>query len=334
MPDRDRGVSPVVGVALLVAIVVALAVVAGGMFLGLTTEREPAPEVELAVTDGDRATEHRLVHETGARLDGDDLELQGATNASVLAGSNLSAGDRREFFAVETTIQLVWYGGNEASYVLREFEVSDDNTVPEPDKSCPWVDAKTNDGTDGVTVDGVVVDCDVVTDGGVTVKNDGVIIGDTASNLKDVDADDATFYGDAEVETVFNLQDGLVTGSVDSATADVKLDNATVGGSASAEKVLELQGGSTVQGDATSATKSVKVLDDSTVGGDAVSDAAQVKVTAGTVEGDVYGDGSVDLDDATVEGHVYVDQTDFDCTGSTIDGQDCGSYSPKDPDDY
>ncbi len=334
MSRADRAVSPVVGVALLLAIVVAIATVAAGMILGLATEREPAPEVELAVADGEHPAEHRLVHETGATIDGNAVDLQGAVNPDVLSGSNLTAGDRREFYAVQETVTFVWYGENDASYTIREFEVDADATVPAPDEDCPWVASETNDGSDSATIDGIVVDCDVETDEQVTVKNGGVVIGDTASNLKDVDADDATFYGDANVEAVFNLQDGLVTGSVDSATADVKLDDATVDGAATAEKVVELQGGSVVEGDATSATKAVKVLDDSTVEGDAVSDTEQVKVTDGTVEGDVYGGGSVELDDGTVEGHVYVDAANFDCTGSTIDGQDCGSYSPRDPDDY
>lgn len=333
MAGADRAISPVVGVTLLLAVVVAISAVAGAMILGLTTDHDPAPEVHLAVTDGDHAAEHRLVHETGATIDGDQVDLQGALDPDVLAGANLTTGDRRAFYAHQSTITVVWYADTDDSYVLREFEVAPDDTVPEPDEGCPWVDAETNDGTDSATVDGIVVDCDVSTDEQVTVKNGGVVIGDTTSDLKDVDADDATFYGDAAIEKVFNLQGGLVTGSVDSATMDVKLDNATVGGDATADEVVELQGASVVEGDATSETNAVKVLDNSTVEGDAISDADQVKVTDGTVAGDVYG-GSVDLADATVDGHVYVDAANFDCTGSTINGQDCGEYSPKDPDDY
>jgi flagellin-like protein len=325
MRSEDRGLSPVVGVALLLAIVVLLAVVSGGLIFGLTTERQPPPEVELAA-------EHRLVHESGEPFDGDDVELLGATDPDALEGSELAAGDREAFYAVNETIELVWYGDDGASYVLREFEIDGGETVPAPDEGCPWVDSESNDGTDSVTVDGLVVDCDVETDEQVTVKNGGVVIGDTVSDLKDVDADDAEFYGDADVENVFNLQDGLVTGSVDSDTADVKLDNATVGGSATAEKVVELQGASTVEGDAKSETKAVKVLDGSTVEGDAVSETDQAKVTGSTVSGAVYGGGSVDLDDATIEGDVYA--ADFDCTDSTINGQDCAAYAPEDPGDY
>jgi len=36
----------------------------------------------------------------------------------------------------------------------------------------------------------------------------------------------------------------------------------------------------------------------------------------------------------TVSGHVYVDSGDFSCSDSTINGEDCGTYTPKDPDDY
>jgi len=40
----------------------------------------------------------------------------------------------------------------------------------------------------------------------------------------------------------------------------------------------------------------------------------------------------VKFDNATVREDVYVEDAEFDCTDSTIAGQNCSKYSPKDPD--
>jgi FlaG/FlaF family flagellin (archaellin) len=69
------------------------------------------------------------------------------------------------------------------------------------------------------------------------------------------------------------------------------------------------------------------------VGGDAESETKPVKLLSSEVSGDVASSDSVKLQDATVTGDVYVDGT-FDCTNSTVNGQDCGAYSPKECDDH
>lgn len=303
-----------IGIVLLVAVVVGLSAVSAGMFYSLNQETDPAPAVTMSLEPTDVSAVQKLTLEQGPTLKGEQIKIRGGVELSDLGTRELSAGDQHQIVPKETTVEVVWFGSQDTSYVIWEETVSQEATAPAPDKGCSWVETESDGGTDSVKVDGDVVACDVETSEGIEVQAGGVIIGETTSGAKDIDADDATFYGDVEVEKVFNLQDGQVTGSIQSHTADIKLDNGTVTGSVSAAKVLEVVAGSSVAGDATS--------DD------------QVKVLNSEVAGAVVSDGSVKLQDATVEGEVYVDAADFDCTSSTINGQSCASYSPRDPATY
>jgi len=305
-------VSPVVGTVLLLGIVVLLVGVSSVLFLGLTDESEPKPDVVLEMEETGTENVYRLVHEGGDELDGDKVVLRGAANETALTGTELSADDSGTFVPVREEIQVLYFGEHGNSYVVVTFEP--ESTVPDPDEGCDWVDNESDGGTDPVKIDGIVVDCDVTTSDGIEIQNGGVVVGEAVSGTKDLDADDATVYGDVDVEKVLNVQNGTVSGSATSQSGDVKLNNASVGGSVTAEKVVELQRDSSVDGDVESATKPVKVLDS-------------------TVNGSITG-ASVKLDGATIEGDVYVDSTDFDCTNSTINGQDCGEYTPKDPSNW
>lgn len=311
--DRSRAISPVVGTVLLIAIVLLLATVGATMFLGLTDETDPRPTVVLEdeQTEGDS---HELVHQSGETLDGDRLEFRGVADPKAAAGKNLSSGNSLTVYPIEEEIQVVWYGENDESYILTTVPVED--TLPEPDENCDWVDTETNGGVDPIKIDNVVVNCDVETEGQIELQNGGVIIGDSVSDVQDLDADDAEIYGDVTVEKVLNLQDGLIVGSATSQTEDVKIGNGTIEGSIEAEKVAEVTDESTIQGDVESNTEDSKILGDS------------------VVEGSVTAAGIVKVQDSKIEGDVYTDPSDFDCTNSTINGQDCGSYTPKDPSNW
>lgn len=310
--ESSRALSPVVGIVLLIGILVALVTVSGSIFFGLADTNDPAPDVVFEhERTGDRS-EHALRHRGGDELDGDELELRGVADPDSPAGKALSAGDNLSFYPTADEVEVVWYG-DDTSYVLTSVDVED--PLPDPDEGCDWVDDETNSGVDPITIDDTVVNCDVQTDEQVTVRNGGIVVGDAISDVKDFDGDDATVYGDVDVEDVFNLQDGTITGDATSRTADVKVGNGTVEGSVNAQKVAEVTDGTVVEGDVESHTKDAKVLD---------SD----------VEGSVTADGTVKLDGATVEGDVYADPANFDCTDSTIDGEDCSSYSPRDPSDW
>lgn len=313
MPALDgnrRAVSPVIGTILLVAIVVVLAALSAAILLDLTGETDPQPNV---ILDGERtnAFEPLLVHDGGETLDGDRLELQGVADPEAAAGRTLADGDAVPIYPTEEEVTVVWFGDNDESYVLGRISI--ENPLPEPDEGCDWVEDETNGGTEQAKIDGIVVNCAVKTEERIEIQNDGVIIGDAMSQLKELDADDARIHGDVSVEKVLNLQDGRITGTASSSSEDVKLNNATVGGATTAQKIVELTGGSTVKGDIESKTKDVKVLDGS------------------LVEDSVTADGLVKVEDSEIRGHVYTDPADFQCTNSVINGEDCDSYTPKDP---
>lgn len=309
----ERAVSPVVGVTLLVAIVVVLAATTTWAFLGVSDSPEPTPDTVLDAEAAESGAEYRLVHGGGDRLDGDDLEFRGALDADAAAGAELSTGDNVSLYPTAEEVTVVWHGEEGRSYTLETIEV--ERALPEPDEGCEWIEDESDGGTDPIKIDGEVVNCDATTAEGIEIQDGGAVVGKVVSETKALDADDSAVFGPVAVEKVANVQDGRVTGATTSNASDVKLTNATVGGSIEAEKVAEAIDGSVVEGDVVSATKDAKV-DDS------------------RVEGSVTADGTVDLDDATIEGDVYADASDFECTDSTIDGEDCGSYSPKDPDEW
>lgn len=305
----ERAVSPVVGTLLLVGIVVVLGAVAAVVMFGLAEETDAAPTVVLDGEPVSDSYDYRLVHGGGERLDGDDLELRGAADPRVASGRWIGAGDAVEFYPTSERVTVVWRGDDGSSYELAELRVAE--PLPVPDEDCGWVDDQTDGHTDPITVDGTVVDCDVATDGQVTVRNGGVVVGEVVSDARELDADDATVYGSVDVEKVLNLQTGTIRGDATSRTGDAKVEDATVGGAVVAETVAEVT--------------------DSTVAGNVRSRTKDAKVFRSDVEGSVTANGTVKLEDATVAGDVYVDASDFDCTNTTIGGTDCGSYSPRDP---
>lgn len=139
---------------------------------------------------------------------------------------------------------------------------------------------------------------------------------------------DGSLSADDEIEVIDGSR---VDGDVASANHAVKVNDGRVGGSVTADRDVEAVAGSSVDGDV-EANDEIDV-EDSTVGGDVVGDDDQVRVLDGEVAGSIVTEGDVKLDGATIEGDVYVGGA-FDCTDATIDGQDCGSFAPRDPGDW
>ena len=97
--DADkRGVSPVIGVILMVAITVILAAVIGTFVLGLGDNVNSTPQAswdfELEDVDGDDSLELRITHNGGDSIDGDLLSIEGLDTGSVdvFAGTDVTAG--------------------------------------------------------------------------------------------------------------------------------------------------------------------------------------------------------------------------------------------------
>lgn len=311
----ERGVSPVVGAALMIAIVVVFSAVAGYIFFGLSDTSDPAPQVVLDAESSDDLVDWRLVHGGGEEVDGSRLELRGTATPDAAGGRNLSVDDEVDFYPTDEEVEVIWYSEDEeTTHRLATFEV--EQPLPAPDEGCDWVETESNHGADEVTVNGIVLNCDINTSDNVYVKNGGTVVGEVISGNNVLDLDDGEIYGDVTVEKAANVQNGNVTGDVTSRTEEVKIQvGSSVDGSAVANDKVEVEGGSRVSGDVRSRT-GVAQIDDS------------------TVEGSVTAAGDVDLDDATIEGHVYADPGDFDCHASTVNGEDCGDYSPRDPADW
>ncbi|WP_154018459.1 type IV pilin [Halolamina rubra] len=92
--DDDRGVSPVIGVILMVAITVILAAVIGTFVLGLGDSLEQAPQAQLDAEYESTNNNIVLNHNGGDTLAMGDISISwgGGTTADDLA-SDLSVGD-------------------------------------------------------------------------------------------------------------------------------------------------------------------------------------------------------------------------------------------------
>lgn len=122
----SRAISPVVGTALLIGIILALAVVVGGLVLGLGEEQPTAPEAALELEPVDGSDDYRLVHRSGATIDGDRLRIDGVEDPDALAGTEFGAGDTIRVTPEADEVEVVWRdgpaGGSGRSYVLRTFD--------------------------------------------------------------------------------------------------------------------------------------------------------------------------------------------------------------------
>lgn len=119
----DRGLSPVIGGVLLIAVVVALGALTGAMVLNLVDTTDPAPSaafevenapgsaVEIRVTDGDS-------------IDAERLSVRGAETAGALdSAGTLTAGDTFVVYPTDDDLELVWQSAeSDQSYRLASLE--------------------------------------------------------------------------------------------------------------------------------------------------------------------------------------------------------------------
>lgn len=319
-PQSERGLSPVVGVVLLVAIATLLAGVATVVVFGATEKKEPAPEVRLELESTSGPVAHELVMEGGDDLRGEKVRFRGTADETPLTGT-LVAGERLWVYPVEETVEVVWFGEYDTSYVLATFEP--ETELSSEHGNCNRVITKTID---------FVVNCNVIQSGDVDIVDPGVVIGDVDSRDNNVDIDHGAVYGTVAADSAVDLDGATVAADV-TAGGDVTVtDGSTVSGSITtgSSGSIDVDGGSTVRG-SLSAGDDI-ALDSVTVKGDV--NGPDVDIADSTIAGSVVGTSVVQLDGVTVSGHVYAPSGSFSCTDSTINGQDCSSYTPRDPDDY
>ena len=141
--DNERGVSPVIGVILMVAITVILAAVIGAFVLGLgdqVSETAPTATIDYEFDNADGVT---LSHEGGAELDnstisiningsvapttgwdGNDDDMISAGDTITLESISAPCGDgESDNFASGNTVRVIWQGdsGSSSTIASRDF---------------------------------------------------------------------------------------------------------------------------------------------------------------------------------------------------------------------
>ncbi|WP_256687843.1 type IV pilin [Halococcus qingdaonensis] len=103
-----RGVSPVIGVVLMVAVVVILAAVIGAFVLGLGGNQAAAPQATFSV-DG-----QSVIYEGGDSLSTNNLSASGA---KVSNKGDLTPGDTAATISGNGTVRIVYEGDGQSSTI-------------------------------------------------------------------------------------------------------------------------------------------------------------------------------------------------------------------------
>jgi flagellin-like protein len=129
----DRGVSPVLGVALLVAMTVILAGVIGFVVLGVDSGSAEAPQPKLEFkneTTGSATSDIMMTHEGGDKLDTSRLEVKvegTGSGVTSFTSDEVTAGETEEVAknaAAGATVRIVWDDpDSDRDTVLAEYTV-------------------------------------------------------------------------------------------------------------------------------------------------------------------------------------------------------------------
>jgi FlaG/FlaF family flagellin (archaellin) len=287
-----RGVSPVVGVTLLVAIVVFVTSAAGYVTLGLAGETKPAPDVAMEFEPTGDGVMYTLQHVSGEGLTGNQTRLIGVADEDALHGERLRAGQTTEVVPVGTEVTLLWYGDGEG-YTLHTFDVDPDELafdVGTIDNRCDFVEQEmTNNSGDLDLTDEQAV-CNVTAD-------------------VDLDQDD----NDLDLDN-----NSTLIGDID---GDVDLDSsAVVGGVASEGNDITITDESEVSGDVVADTgTNIDIDGESQVDGAVVVDGGSLSLDNVDVDGPVYADpddvscsgSTLGPDDESCSEYNYRDPDDY-----------------------
>lgn len=259
----ERGVSPVVGGVLMIAIIALTVAVSGSLILGLADETDPQPDVALYLElTGDVA--HTLRHENGEALQGDRTEFLGVADEDVLHGRRFEAGQTVDVVPVENEVRLVWYGQN-TDHLLQTFDI-DTGSLPYDvdriDDECEWVEDNINNNGD-LDMNDDAAACDVT--------------GDTDTGATDIDIDLST--------------DSLLVGDIDT-DGDVDVDSSKVVGNVTTDaNDITITGGTSVYGDVVAQSDTNIGIDgDSSIGGDVVAEIGTVSLDSVEIDGHLYVD--------------------------------------------
>jgi len=281
----------------------------------------------------------------------------------------ISTGDQVDIWAERgEDILVVWRSesGTEgvvvADYSVSTFSGNGSGggaSHPDPDEDCSWVESELGPPpySGDLTIDGIIVECDLdqYDIGDLDIINGGGVIGETEadgdidmsngstwegnvvmlSGGNDLDLDSGSeingnvnasgnvaldggseIGGDINATGKVNAQSSAVIGGGIETDGDVDIDLATIGDKIEGGGDIDVDSGGTVQADVES------------------TNSGSITVTSATILGAVATGEDVDISsNSTVDDHVYEDNG-FSCANSEINGQNCGSYTPKDYNEY
>lgn len=200
--DSERGVSPVIGVIVMVSVAVIVAGTIGAAALGLGDDlSDPAPQTKFDVEETDDGIQ--ITHESGDSINGDEIKLAGAATDSTISeweGETVESGDTATVNTEEGELEIIWEGSEDSSATLSEAEVP--NT--EPGAEICRLDMQDGIGGGDVTVDTgdfenldeAYMVTEYISEHGPTMKNPKQTVD---PNDKNIVAFNSKLYDDEEV---------------------------------------------------------------------------------------------------------------------------------------
>jgi flagellin-like protein len=311
--QSQRAVSPVIGVVLMIAITVSLAVVAAPFVFATAGEGpDQTPTVDFGfhydevshqqadtfgVTPADSGTEAAglltITVDSGDAIPASELEIEATASGGQLTDSpqfgaedELESGESLTLWVERgETIDVVWRDG-EDNAVLGSFTIRPEDTplppgVPQPQHGCEYIEDELEDGPD-VDVQNTVVRCDL------TEENVGLI--------EDLTINSAAVIGEIDVNGTVSMTGGeTYLGDVAAGDALQMDSESSINGDAVAGGDIDIQGDSTVDGTVTGADGSALSVTDSMIKQGATT-GNDVSLSNGVIGGAVETtDGSVTL---------------------------------------
>jgi cytoskeletal protein CcmA (bactofilin family) len=291
----DRGISPIVGVALLVTIVTFLAVTTGYILVGIADETDPQPTVALELEPTESNVTFVLRHRSGEPIDGDKTRLVGVGNEDVLDGERFQVGEKIRIVPVDDEVKLLWFGEN-TGHIIQTFAVDTSTLshgIANISSECPWVEQNINANGDlDMNSDKAV--CDVTEDT------------DTGATDIDIDLDSGSvLVGNIDTDGDVDVDSSVVVGDVTTTSSDITVtDNSNIYGDvvASPGTNIDIDGGSSVTG--------AVVVDGGSVSLDSVDIDGHVYATPGDVSG--CSDAELGPDDKSCAAYSFRDPSNYD----------------------
>ena len=208
-----RGVSPVIGTALLLAIVVILAAIWAFIFIEMNKEPDPAPDVNLDLEQNRHGPGVVLYHNGGEELEGSRTTLFGTANERSLHGQLLTTNDEVQIWPTAEEVEVHWRGNN-SDYILQTYTVNENflpYAVDDINQDCE--DASNSIADNGrLSLDDVGMGCEITS----RIRGD-------ASNVPVTLENDAILVGGVTTDGFVEVEESMVAGDVTSQGSSVDI---------------------------------------------------------------------------------------------------------------